>query len=378
MSALPLPRSPGLPVLVVDDSAVLRRFVRAALAQDAALRVVAEARNGQEAVALVERFAPAVIVMDLNLPGMNGLEAIERIMARFPTPILVYSSAGSGTEAAAALAAGAVDVLVKPGPEVGLDRHAADLRSRLRLASRVRVITHPRGRLSLPEPPRPRTQPVTEVVADGQGRALPAIGPVGAGRRVRMIAIGASTGGPPALAAVLSCLPALAQVSVLVIQHMAEGFIEGLALWLDQLCALPVSVGADGGRLRPGTVTLAPGGCNFLVDSSLRARTQAPQARQFHAPGIDASFASIAASCGPAAVGVLLTGMGRDGAAGLRELRDRGGLTIAQDEQSSAVYGMPAAAVELGAAQCVLPLGAIGPALRQLARPWDEVGTGCP
>jgi chemotaxis response regulator CheB len=157
---------------------------------------------------------------------------------------------------------------------------------------------------------------------------------------------------------------------------MAEGFIEGLASWLDGMCALPVSVGASGRRLQPGTVTVAPSGLNLVVHKELRVTTEQPPRSQYHVPGIDATFASIAEVAGPDAVGVLLTGMGRDGAVGLKRMRDVGAFTIAQDEATCAVYGMPAAAMSLGAVDRQLPLVEVGVALRQLIAMPASAGDG--
>jgi two-component system chemotaxis response regulator CheB len=181
-----------------------------------------------------------------------------------------------------------------------------------------------------------------------------------------VLAIGASTGGPQAVATLLSELPADLPSAVVIVQHMADGFIEGLASWLDDMCALPVSVGASGRRLQPGTVTVAPSGLNLIVHKELRVTTQPPPRSQYHVPGIDATFSSIAEVVGPASVGVLLTGMGRDGAAGLKKMRDVGAFTLAQDEATCAVYGMPAAAMALDAVDRQLPLGEVGSALREL------------
>jgi two-component system chemotaxis response regulator CheB len=174
----------------------------------------------------------------------------------------------------------------------------------------------------------------------------------------------------------LAELPADFAAAVVVVQHMADGFIEGLASWLDTTCALPVSVGAHGRRLSPGTVTIAPSGLNLIVHDQLRVTTHEPPKTQYHLPGIDSTLTSIAESMGSRAVGVLLTGMGRDGALGLKKMRDQGAFTIAQDEETSAVYGMPAAAMALGAAEVELPLSEVGPALRRLtAAPATEVST---
>jgi two-component system chemotaxis response regulator CheB len=312
--------------------------------------------------------------MDLDLPVMGGVEAIERIMATCATPILVYSAFVAGVDsenALEALAAGAVDVLAKPGPkDTGtLDEYAETVRRRLRMVSRIRVITHPRGRLrgngSLPE--------ARSLAAVGGRRPLaapPVIEELPARDGVKLLVIGASTGGPHALLAVLSALPADLAQAVLVVQHMAEGFIAGLASWLDQLVALPVTVGESGRRLEPGTVTIAPSGGNLLVqDDRLRVLVTPPEPGQFHVPGIDATMHSVANALGPDAVGVLLTGMGRDGAAGLLAMRGRGAFTIGQDEATCAVYGMPAAAAALGAIDRVLPIEGIGPALRDVLKP---------
>ena len=378
----PAPAASGdaqpLTVVIVDDSAVQRRFARAAIEAENDLRVVGEARNGRDAVELVDRLRPSAVLMDLHLPVMNGIEAIERIMAVRPTPILVYSAFVVGDDrdnAAAALSAGAVDVMEKPGGKHparepgGLDAYAEALRRRLRMAGRVKVITHPRARLGGPvgamstrglDRGRPAAPPRTGTSVPGA--SLDDLRP----RPVSVIAVGASTGGPQALALVLSALPADLDAAVVVVQHMADGFIEGLAAWLDGLCALPVRVGANGRRLAPGTVTIAPDGRNLVVHDGLRVTTDEPPEGQHHVPGIDVTFGSVADAAGASAVGVLLTGMGRDGAAGLKQLRDRGAFAIAQDEESSAVYGMPAAAVALDAVDLQLPLVDVGPALLRL------------
>lgn len=367
------PGGTPLTVVVVDDSAVQRRFARAAIEADAGFTVVGEARNGHDAVAMIDRLQPQAVLMDLHLPLMNGIEAIERIMATRPTPILVYSAFVNGADrenAAAALAAGAVDVMEKPQPDDSgrLDDYADQLRRRLRVAGRVKVITHPRGRLGgssaqlstrrLGGEPRRTTPPVPERRCDSA---------IDLGtRRVKVLAIGASTGGPQALSIVLAELPVQTEAAVVVVQHMADGFIEGLAGWLDSLCALPVTVGTDGCRLQPGTVTIAPSGVNLVVQQQLRVSMQPPPATQYHVPGIDVTFSSLADVVGAGAVAVLLTGMGRDGAAGLKRIRETGGLTLAQDEETSAVYGMPAAAMEIDAVDVQLPLTDIGPTLRRL------------
>jgi len=358
-----LPRTAPLAVVLVDDSPVQRRFARAALEAEHDFEVVGEARNGREAVALVTRLRPAAVLMDLDLPQMSGIEAIEAIMASTPTPILVFSAFVDGDDhanAVACLAAGAVDVLPKPAPHsfTSLDEHAEQLRRRMRVTARARVITHPRGKLRSRGLTVPAVAPVHVVAVPTE---------VTARQGVALLVLGASTGGPQALLTVLRALPADLEQAVLVVQHMAEGFVPGLAAWLDELVPLPVVVGQDGTRLRPGTVTLAPSGSNLVVqDARLRVRCTPPEEGQFHVPGIDVTLRSVADALGPGAVGVLLTGMGRDGALGLRAMRDRGAATLGQDEATSAVYGMPAAALAAGGVEVQLPVGAIGPALLAL------------
>jgi two-component system chemotaxis response regulator CheB len=361
-----------LTVVVVDDSAVQRRFLRGAIDAAPEFDVIGEARNGKEAVALVERLRPQAVVMDLDLPIMGGVEAIERIMATCATPILVYSAfvAGEGSaNALEALSAGAVDVLAKPGPQdTGtLDEYAETLRRRLRVVSRIRVITHPRGRLRAGSGLTGEAHSLAGVGGRRPLTAAPVVEEIPSPEGVKLLVIGASTGGPHALLSVLSALPADLPQAVLVVQHMAEGFIGGLASWLDQLVPLPVRVGESGRRLEPGTVTIAPSGGNLLIqDHRLRVLVTPPEPGQFHVPGIDATMASVAHALGPDAVGVLLTGMGRDGAAGLLAMRGRGAFTIGQDEATSAVYGMPAAAAALDAVDRQLPVDEIGPALCEI------------
>ncbi len=375
MAAPQLERQPAS-LLLVDDSPVQRRFLRGALESCPEFTIAGEARDGREAVAMVERLRPSAVLMDLDLPVMNGIEAIERIMATRPTPIVVYSAFVDGensTNAIEALAAGAVDVVAKPqwGEGGKLDAYADELRRRMKVAARVKVITHPRGRLRTTAPASLARVP--RVKQDGLPRnAVGAAAVATATARrpgtVRLVAVGASTGGPQALATVLGALPEGFGPAVLVVQHMADGFIPGLVSWLDQLCALPVVMGATGRRLAPGTVTVAPSGLNLLVRDHLRVVCEPAPERQFHVPGIDASFKSVADAVGAEAIGVVLTGMGRDGAAGLKVMRDRGAVTIGQDEATSAVYGMPAAAYVAGAVEHQLPLTEIAPLILDLLR----------
>jgi two-component system chemotaxis response regulator CheB len=317
--------------------------------------VAAEVCTAMEAEAAVVEHEPGAVLLDLA-PDGGGIEAIERIMGTRPTPVVVCGAMAAHSQAA--LAAGAVDVVGALDAQPGSPQYVTALRRHLRVASRVRVITHPRNRLRA----RGLTghmAPAVEQIPPARAQSVPSLSP----RNVRVVVIGASTGGPPALATILADLPADLAVPVLVVQHMADGFVEGLATWLDGLSPLPVVMAQDGRRLLPGVVHVAPAGRNVVLRPGLRVELQTPPEGQFHVPGVDAAFASAAATCGAQAVGVLLTGMGKDGAAGLLTLREAGALTIGQDEPTSVVWGMPAAAQALDAVEAELPLPAIAAAI---------------
>jgi two-component system chemotaxis response regulator CheB len=364
--------TPPLVLVVVGGTRVRTRALRTLLSAPG-FHIAAEVTTAAAAEAAVVAHQPGAVLIDLD-PADGGIEAIERIMGTRPTPVVVCGLLAE--HSAAVLAAGAVDVVGALDAVPGSPAYTTALRRHLRVASRVRVITHPRNRLrvrGLSGPDEPRTAagppPSARPAASSGGRPLRAgppeqqPAPSARGRHVRAVVIGASTGGPPALATLLCDLPPDLDVPILVVQHMADGFVESLATWLDGLSPLPVVLAEHGRRLRPGVVHVAPAGQNTLLRPGLRIELRNPPAGQFHVPGVDAAFTSAAAVCGSHAIGVLLTGMGRDGAAGLRVLRDAGALTIGQDEPSCVVYGMPAAAQALGAVEDELPLAEIGPAI---------------
>lgn len=341
------------------------------------------AQDPESAERLVLAAQPNAVLLDLDL-WSGGLEAIERIMATRATSIVVIGPAAEHPEAA--IAAGAVDVVGALDVAPGSPEYANIVMRHLKVASRVRVITHPRGRLRS-RGLRPTTDPlVTRRRRDdpptGKGvdeivKEAPEEAQVVIERRVQrvsrmngkrargplVVAIGASTGGPPALATILSELPVDLPASVLVVQHMAEGFVEGLARWLDGVCPLPVVVAVDGERLQPGQVYLAPANQNLVLKHGYRLALTDPHHGQYHVPGVDITFRSVAEVSHQHAVGALLTGMGRDGAAGLKVMRDVGAFTIGQDESTSVVWGMPAAAQEVDAVDLELPLPAISQAV---------------
>ena len=339
-------------VLVVDDSTTVRRYLHAVLSADPQLDVVAETGDGAQAVELCRRLRPDVITMDMVLPGMSGLAATEHIMADCPTPILVVSSStnrGEVFQTCDALAAGAVDVLEKPDGSDNEGCWEQRLISAVKLVSRIKVITH--SRLS-----RPATalRPVT-----GE--------PTG---RCEVLALGASTGGPQAILEVLRAVPRECRVPILLVLHINEPFGMAFAEWLGVRLGRPVRYPRDGELVAAaeGTVIMAPPGEHLEVLQGRLRRTHGPE-RHSCKPSVDVLFLSLAREHGPVTAGCLLTGMGRDGAVGLLALRRAGARTVAQDEQTSTVYGMPREAARLGAAELVLPLDQIGPALARFALP---------
>ncbi len=366
------PDQPGdmaapLVVVVVGDSKARTRALRAMLTTPGFV-VAAEAWSAEAAEEAVVAHRPGAVLLDLD-PAGGGIEAIERIMGTRPTPVVVCGAMAEHSRDA--LAAGAVDVIGALDALPSSPQYVTSLRRHLRVASRVRVITHPRNRLRASgmsgQPPTATVSAsAASSVAPVSSFATP--GPAQGHRHAltggpRVVVIGASTGGPPALATLLADLPPDLPVPVLVVQHMADGFVEALATWLDTLSPLPVVMATHGQLLRPGVVHIAPAGVNTLLRPGLRIELRRPPAGQFHVPGVDATFTSAAETCGRQVVGVLLTGMGRDGAAGLRALYDAGAWTIGQDEPTSVVWGMPAAAQALGAVHEELPLPAVAGAI---------------
>jgi two-component system chemotaxis response regulator CheB len=351
---------PKLRVLVVEDSITVRKRLVEALSASAEIEVVGEAGDGKQAIELCLALGPDVVTMDMMLPVMSGLAATEYIMAYYPTPILIVSASTNRGElfrTYEALAAGAVDVLEKP---LGNDTDGAwekMLISTLKMVARIRVITHIRGRLA-----RPR---ISSRDPDLPGAAT---APAPTDRERAVVAIGASTGGPSAIVEVLHLLPADFPLPILLVLHINEPFGRAFAEWLDGQIDRRVAYAEDGALLAgaAGRVIMAPPDRHLTVRGGRLWLSNGPE-RHFCRPSVDVLFESVSIEFGPTAAACLLTGMGRDGAAGLLEIRKAGGFTIAQDEATSIVYGMPREAVLLGAAERVLSLYEIGPAIADLA-----------
>lgn len=331
-------------VLVVDDSPICRALLRGIVEADPSMIVVGEAASGLEAIERTAALAPDVLTMDVRMPGLDGLATIERLMSELPRPVLVVTDLPAGADGTLAFEAtrrGALDVFAKPSLDD--ERACRALRERLRLLSRVKVVRH-LGRSA----PRP---------------VVPAIerGP----RPVRVVAVAASAGGPAALSTLLGALPASFGACIALTQHLPEGFAEPFARFLAARTALRVVVGDRMVPLVPGTVVVASDRAHLVAHGADHLAPSDAPARGGLRPCADVCFESIAAQHGSAAFGVVLSGIGRDGAEGLLRMRRAGAVTIAQDEATSAIYGMPRAAHELGAAARVLSLAAIAEELRE-------------
>lgn len=349
MSEAALPGTPRVRVMVVEDSPVVQRLLSLIIGADPRLEVAAICPSGEAALDALARVRPDVISMDIRLPGIDGLETTRLIMTRLPTPIVVIADAVEDSSlhiSMNALRAGALSVVEKPAGFAHAD-HAAiaeTIRTQLYIMSQVPVI---RQRPIAPRPPSFAQRPEAR-------RRVPSIA-----------AIVASTGGPAALARVLGGLPADFPVPVLVVQHMGAAFMQGFAAWLDGIVPMRVDIAAEGQSPMPGHVYVAPGDRHLTIgpDGALRLDRGAPV--QSQRPSGTVLFRSLAEVCGPRAVGVLLTGMGEDGAEGLLAMRRAGALTLTEDETSAVVYGMPAAAVRLGGSTLSLPVDRIADALRR-------------
>ena len=351
-------------ILVADDSVTVRKRIVDVLAAQPDFEVVAEAADGREAIEACQRLRPEVVTLDMMMPVMTGLAATEYIMAYCPTPILVVSSSfnrGELFKTFDALAAGALDVLEKPrGDDTDL-AWERQLAATVRLIARIKVITHPRARLAH--------------LGGGNGGLAGRVAPRAPGGSAEpsaceLVAIGASTGGPGAVVQILTELRRDFSLPLLVVIHLGRSFGVAFAEWLNGLSPFPVAFACDGEVLpAPGAcrVVLAPPDQHLVVRGG---RLWLTQERERHScrPSVDVLFESIARELGPRAAACLLTGMGRDGADGLLALRQAGGVTMAQDESTSVVFGMPREAIRIGAAGQVLRLDQVAPALAALAR----------
>jgi two-component system chemotaxis response regulator CheB len=337
-------------VLVVDDSPVARMVIISHLSRDCGITVVGEAENGIEALRKVLELKPDLVTIDIQMPVMSGLTAIEHIMAQSPVPILVLTALDDAETAFAALAKGALEVMEKPN----IDRSSSVLAGKIKALAGVKAVT-PVRRDWMARPARPRGERPSA--------------PTGAPRRV--VAIASSTGGPKALSVILSSLPADLRAPVLVAQHMSEGFTDGMVQWLNMNSRLAVHMAVHGEVISAGRVYVSPSELNMSVSPSGEIILSERRKHDIYQPCCDVLLESVADVYASKAIGVILTGMGNDGVSGIARIREAGGVTIAQDERSSVIFGMPKAAIEKGCVTIVLPLDKIAPELvKQL---WFDV-----
>lgn len=346
--------------MIVEDSAVVSALLEYSIGRDPRLEVCATAASAEDALVMLNRISPDVIAMDIRLPGMDGLEATRRIMSKKPVPIVVVaSSVESGkwnTIPMEALRAGALTVLEKPPGTSNAEYQALAERlcTQLAIMSQVKLVRR-----------------------NGHGKPDGATGrvPWSWGARAgtfQMLGIVCSTGGPGALVQLLGALGPAFPLPILLVQHMTGSFLEGFASWLEDVCPFPVTIVNDGSIPVPGVLHIAPADRHLRLEAG-RLRLDTGNPISFQRPSGTALFHSMAQALGAGALGVLLTGMGEDGAAGLLDIMRSGGYTIAEDESTAAVYGMPAAAVLLGAVCESLPLPAIAPRVLELVQAKPEL-----
>lgn len=341
-------------ILIVDDSRVAREFLAYLLTSEAGIEIAGFASNGAEALTAVKYLRPDVVTMDIHMGLMNGYEATRDIMENIPTPIVIVSGSASANESPGvfqALEAGALAVVLRP-PGIGHPDHLAaakGLIQTVKMMAAIKVIKrHARA------PRAAVTAPLRAL--------MPAAG------NIELVAIGASIGGPPVLNTILSRLPPGLPVPLLIVQHIASGFAEGFMDWLSEASHFPLHLATHGMRPEPGHGYIAPDGYHLGVTNGLRLVLSDAPPDFGSRPSVAHLFRSVAEALGPQAIGVLLTGMGTDGADGLRLLKNAGAPTIAQDEASSVVHGMPGAAIALGAADYILPPEGIAAMLASLTK----------
>lgn len=335
--------APQIRILLVEDSPTVRRYLTELIEEAPGMVVVGQARDGEEALRLAHDLRPDVISMDLQMPHTDGLQATRNIMSQVPTPIVVVSQLLENDVALSmeALGAGALAVVSKPPHRDHPDFPAAlrTLHTNLRAMAGVRVVSRRQPRHN-PDTPPPRHVE----------------------RAPQVIGMAASTGGPRALRSILAALPGDFAVPLVIVQHMPPEFVPGLVRWLDANSELRVCIAEEGAALEGGVALVAPGDSQLAIvrgKATLRVHLRPPAAGERYCPSADVLFQSLSEACGARAFGVILTGMGSDGADGLFVLRKAGGCTIAQNEETSTVYGMPRAAIARGAAQHVVGLAQI-------------------
>lgn len=334
-------------VMVVDDSAFMRRMIISILEKDPELEIVGYARNGEDAFNKIDKLKPDVLTLDVEMPIMNGIDTLKKIMCEKPLPVVMLSSltVQGASLTLQALDIGAVDFVAKPEKRADLALLEEELQHKVKVAAKVKV-KQKCVKESIPK----KTEPIEEKQ-------------ITVSKKIELVAIGTSTGGPPALQTVLTALPADLKVGVVVAQHMPKGFTAPLAKRLNSICHIEVKEAAEGDIIKPGRVLIAPAGYQIEFkrkgkEVTVHLLTEAPIKTRFK-PSVDVMFLSIAKVYGGNCLGVIMTGMGSDGTLGLKELKKLGATVLAQDESSCVVYGMPKSAVEAGVVDKIVDLSSI-------------------
>ncbi len=338
---------PQIRALVVDDSALMRDMITAILSADEDIAVVGQAGNGREAVDLVRELMPDIVTMDIEMPVMNGLEALEAIMASRAVPVLVISARSDSKTAYSAISKGALDVISK------FDVDPLDpslLVEKVKLLATVKVIRHIKP-CSPPINPNEGMGP-----AQRQSESFP------------VVAIASSTGGPKALSELLVELPEWIPCSIVIAQHISDGFVTSMVSWMRKILKIEIKVGEDREPLRIGTAYVSPSERHMMVGPEKKILLVDREPGDVFRPSCDKLLSSVGSAYGVNSVGVILTGMGNDGVEGLARIKTAGGATIAQDESTSVVFGMPKAAIERGCIDKVLPLNRIGSEILKLVK----------
>ncbi len=344
-----------LKVMVVDDSAFMRKVISDMLLSSPGIEVVATAKNGVEALEKMVKYKPQVITLDVEMPQMDGLTALKQIMVNSPTPVIMLSSLTQqgSRETLEALSLGALDFVPKPSGAISLDleKVKSDLISKVKAAGKAQP-----GPKKLKAPLPTRALPAKEVKPASQVLAK------------KIVAIGSSTGGPKALEHLLLGFPANLPAGVLVTQHMPEGFTRSLAERLDRICPLKVKEAEKGDEIREGQVIIAPGGYHLKLDKNKKVYLSQEAPVQHVRPSADVMMMSLVECYGTNIVGVILTGMGKDGTTGMTAIKKAGGKTIVQDSSTSVIFSMPSSVIKAGCADMVSPLPNISPKIVDLLK----------
>jgi two-component system, chemotaxis family, protein-glutamate methylesterase/glutaminase len=344
-------------IILAEDSPTVRHYLASIIEEESGMRVVGEARNGAEAVQLVADLKPDVVSMDIKMPELDGLEATRRIMAKTPTPIVVVSGflEVDVQLSLQAMEAGALAVVGKPPDRnnPAFSEKSRQLLTTLRAMAGVKVISR-------------RNLNKNVQISQAAKVEMPVMS---RHAHPELIAIGASTGGPSALLRLLNEFPVDCPIPLVIVQHMPNEFIPGLARWLNTATSLHLEIAYDGLILEQGLIALAPGATHMIIErqgNHLITRLSKKSDLSRYMPSVDVLFTSVAKACGSAAIGLILTGMGDDGAHGLLNMRQSGAHTFVQDEASSTVFGMPRAAIDIGAVQHIVPLSKLASKIRKL------------